>query len=1244
MNRRGLMDKLFNGATLGAFRILHQIGEGGMAKVYQAYQPSMERYVALKVLPSHYAEDPQFIERFIREARTIAALEHRNILPVFDFGEQDGITYMAMRYVEGGTLKELLNKGRLTMHDILDLMVQICSALDYAHRRGVIHRDVKPSNVILDSEGAAYLMDFGIAKVLGKSGDLTATGAAIGTPAYMAPEQAMGENVDSRTDIYALGIVLYEMVVGRVPFQADTPMAVLMAHLREPLPLPRDFDTSISEPVQAVIIKALTKNPEDRYQTANELAEAFRKALQVSAHKLEASTLVTLIREIQTDRPVSVQARPVTPGSQPALRSTDPRLKERMEQDYIDGLSAFWIRDWTKARACFQAAVDVDPSYKDAANRLQEVEKQIQLADLYTHAQEAMQKDDWRSAMDVLRQLITLDKEYQQSAAMLKTVELKIELSDLYAQAEQLHQAGQWQAVVNIFERMKVLDPNAPDPKGLLAKAKASLAEQQRLEKVKATYQRGLEALEAGRWKEALKLFEQVKAQQPGYGDVEKLIKRVQDEINRSRQRPIQKTSISTKVSPSATAISPGEAQPAASAQSSVEAASERAVDAVTLQAPLQGNKTGKWVLGILLAGMVLFIVLGVAAFAAGKLDPLALALGLIQPSLTNTPQPEIPATPVPVQYLFDNFDESSINGQVDLDRWELVGDCESFTNFGRMVQSGKVVLIFSPAEQASSCQLWTLKGQRVPGVEVGALEAGLNFVEQTQPGYASHGLGFISDYQDQQLKVTCGLGAWSNGKFVQAFSVVETKNGEVTELAYQEVEAAYNHWYTARLLLNPATMTFECRLDGRALGTYQPVNGDVLRQATFGRFLETARGPKPEGRALFDDVRLVPQPGAEKWDQNNPGQVEQPATSPLCPGEIKGWRAEFWDNADLSGEARVCQDVDHIEFDWKLGSPVDGVIPKDWFSARFTRVMDFPAGHYRFRPGSDDGVRLWVDDQLLIDQWHAEMFNVYAADIDLSGGSHALRLEYFETQRAANLTLTWEKDPDVVSQMECIRPYAGMLDWWAGDGDGSNDRLGPGLTINNRGVTFVPGIVAEAFNFESLPNTEPGVATNKYVDERLIKLQKLTIETWVRLDATTPGDVDQNRILQQEKALYSVERFVTLGNKAVLRKEGDGRLHFYMEINGELRHIWSPELLPRGEFIHVAGVYDGTWMILYWNGEKVGALEITGDVLNEGDLYLSSTAEPLFGMLDEVGIYDVPLSEGEIKAIYTAGPFGKCK
>jgi serine/threonine protein kinase len=299
------------GKTLGGYRIVEQVGMGGMATVYKAYQSSMERYVALKILPSHYAADPKFVRRFIREARTIAKLEHRNILPVHDFGEEDGVTYLAMRYLDGGTLKDMLAQGRPTLIDIAELMSQICAALDYAHRQGVVHRDVKPANIMIDDEGSVFLTDFGIAKALEGTAELTEPGVGIGTPAYMAPEQSLGKKVDGRTDIYALGVILYEMVVGRPPYGADTPMAVALAHIHEPLPLPRGIKPDIPEPIEAVIIKALSKDPGDRYQTANELAQAFKQALAESGPLPAETTLQMLLSKVRATRaapPVRVAA------------------------------------------------------------------------------------------------------------------------------------------------------------------------------------------------------------------------------------------------------------------------------------------------------------------------------------------------------------------------------------------------------------------------------------------------------------------------------------------------------------------------------------------------------------------------------------------------------------------------------------------------------------------------------------------------------------------------------------------------------------------------------------------------------------------------------------------------------------------------------------------------------------------------------------------------------------------------
>jgi serine/threonine protein kinase len=211
-----------------------------MATVYKAYQASVDRYVAIKVLPSQLAESKEFAARFHQEARIIAKLEHPHILPVFDYGESDGVAYFVMRYLDAGTLKDRMETGRpLPFNEIDRIFTQLTDALSYAHGHGVVHRDLKPANALIDSQGNVFLTDFGIAKLLeSASPRLTQTDAIMGTPAYISPEQAQSQPVDQRSDIYSLGIILYEMVTGGVPFTADTPLAVLFKHISDPLPLP----------------------------------------------------------------------------------------------------------------------------------------------------------------------------------------------------------------------------------------------------------------------------------------------------------------------------------------------------------------------------------------------------------------------------------------------------------------------------------------------------------------------------------------------------------------------------------------------------------------------------------------------------------------------------------------------------------------------------------------------------------------------------------------------------------------------------------------------------------------------------------------------------------------------------------------------------------------------------------------------------------------------------------------------
>jgi tRNA A-37 threonylcarbamoyl transferase component Bud32 len=251
-----------------------------MATVYKAYQADVDRYVAVKVLPPHPGRDPQFTDRFRREAATVARLQHPHILPLYDFGEQDGTLYLVTALIPGGTLSDRIRRGPLPLHEVERLLMQMAPALDYAHRNNVIHRDIKPDNILLDSEGYALLTDFGIAKLAETESRMTLTGSLVGTPAYMSPEQAQGLPAEPRSDIYSLGIVIYEMLTGRQPFTAETPMQVLIKHMNEPLPPISAVVPGLPPALDAVLQQALTKSPERRYASAVAFAEDFARAVR----------------------------------------------------------------------------------------------------------------------------------------------------------------------------------------------------------------------------------------------------------------------------------------------------------------------------------------------------------------------------------------------------------------------------------------------------------------------------------------------------------------------------------------------------------------------------------------------------------------------------------------------------------------------------------------------------------------------------------------------------------------------------------------------------------------------------------------------------------------------------------------------------------------------------------------------------------------------------------------------------
>ncbi|MBN1438569.1 MAG: serine/threonine protein kinase [Anaerolineales bacterium] len=272
------------GTTVGKYKLLELLGRGGMAEVYKARHPTLGREVTVKILHPHLAEGEGFLARFEREAKAVAAMRHPRIVQIFDYEATEDANYMVMEFIDAGTLQDrvaaLAKEGRgLSVREALSILRQVAEALDYAHGRGILHRDVKPSNILLDSSGGAFLTDFGIARIL-SGAQFTATGVMIGTPTYMSPEQGTGEELTAASDLYSLGVIAFELLTGRVPFSAETtPLAVIHKHIHEPPPGLRAVRKDLPAAAEDAVLKALAKKPGERFKSAGEFARALEKAL-----------------------------------------------------------------------------------------------------------------------------------------------------------------------------------------------------------------------------------------------------------------------------------------------------------------------------------------------------------------------------------------------------------------------------------------------------------------------------------------------------------------------------------------------------------------------------------------------------------------------------------------------------------------------------------------------------------------------------------------------------------------------------------------------------------------------------------------------------------------------------------------------------------------------------------------------------------------------------------------------------
>ncbi len=432
-------------ASIGKYELLEELGRGGFATVYKARDPSLDRAIALKVLHGGYAGRSDAVQRFLDEARHAASLRHDGIVRIYDVGDVKGQPYIAMEYLPGGALSARLKGEPLPFDAALTILEQIADALDYAHKRDLVHRDVKPANILFDDEGRAVLVDFGLVKSLVESG-YTVAGTSLGTPHYMAPEQAQaGAPVDARADVYALGVVAYEMLTGRVPFEADTPLAVLRAHLDVTPPDPRQINDQLDGDVAAVLLKALAKSPAERYDSAGTFARALRDSWQAAQHvNRTKATLADLYAQTQeamkagrwgTVVNLCVEMRNLDPDYRDvgmlltlaASRLAEEEQARQQERElgerYDAAIEAFDAGRYAEAVAALEQIAGQAANFRDAQTRLAQARDELQRAQWYDEAVDHARAERWAEACRVLVDVLRGRLDYRGGEAVMRLLD-----------------------------------------------------------------------------------------------------------------------------------------------------------------------------------------------------------------------------------------------------------------------------------------------------------------------------------------------------------------------------------------------------------------------------------------------------------------------------------------------------------------------------------------------------------------------------------------------------------------------------------------------------------------------------------------------------------------------------------------------------------------------------------------------------------------------------------------------------
>ena len=543
------------GQSLGPYQITDVIGRGGMAVVYRALQPALRRYVAIKVLPGYFVHEEGFRVRFQQEAETVARLEHPNILPIYDYGQEGDIPYIVMPLVSGGTLREWLAES-VPLESALQVFSRVLNALEYAHTRqpAIVHRDIKPSNILMSQGDWPLLTDFGIAKIVEPTMRVTRSGTMVGTPEYMSPEQSEGKLVDHRADIYAMGIMLYEMLTGRLPFTGQTPVAIILQHVKDEVPSPRSLNPALSPVWDDVIQRALAKNAEDRYPTAKAMDEGIQRAwrqakrdsglwrldevadLSALAETAERGLtqgdwqrVIAICGQILEIDPAHAQAVHLLTQAHEALR------RERVEQQGLkpsdlvrQADEALEAEHYTAASRYYQDALQLDPSFEDAQSGLSRAQHLQAISALYYGARADMEAERWADAAAKLDELQATMPDFRDTTALRAEVatcqEREVQLSGWYDEGLAALERRDWPTAATAFRMIVAAAPNFRDAQARLTEAQQTAEVGDELSTAEAT-------LAAGRAQEAVALLETVARKAPRSEEARTLLARARAQI-----------------------------------------------------------------------------------------------------------------------------------------------------------------------------------------------------------------------------------------------------------------------------------------------------------------------------------------------------------------------------------------------------------------------------------------------------------------------------------------------------------------------------------------------------------------------------------------------------------------------------------------------------------------------------------------------------------------------------------------